>query len=131
MSERCPERPPSHPAASTSRAEVLLALMSGSCLTAVVPLALDAVERDPLSSAGCFSGDMLRGLMEVPGDFWGRFPGLFDRYRTALRAGAAARHRLPPGERMAFWTPLNASAVSDAAAAARGTPYLNAHQREG
>jgi hypothetical protein len=128
MSERCPEHAAEqapehaaeHPAASTSRAGVLAALVNGSCLAAVVPLALDTVERDPLASAGCFPGDMLRGLMEVPGDFWGRFPELFDRYRKALRAGAAARHRLPPDERMVFWTPLDATAAACAAAAERG-----------
>lgn len=95
------------PARGTSRADLLIALVHGWCLAAVVPLTLDIVELDPLSSAGVFAGDLLRGLMEVPGQFWGRHPRLYDRYREGLRAGAAARKRLPAAERMEFWSPLD------------------------
>jgi hypothetical protein len=94
--------------------ELLVALVHGWCLGAVVPLALARVERDPLASAGCFAGDIMRGLMDVPGGFWGRHPRLYDRYRAALRASAALRRRLPYDERMQFWSPLD-PALPDAA----------------
>ena len=89
----------------TSR-ELLSALLNGWCLGAAVPLALARVERDPLVSAGTFPGDLMRGLMEVPGAFWVRHPRLFDRYRAALRESAARRRRLPADERMRFWSPI-------------------------
>jgi hypothetical protein len=94
------------PIAAASLDEVLTALVHGWCLGAVVPIALARVERDPLTSAGYFDGDLMRGLMEVPGAFWGRHPRLYDRYREALRASAALRRRLPQEERMRFWSPL-------------------------
>lgn len=94
------------PIAEASLGEVLRALVHGWCLGAVVPIALARVERDPLTNAGCFDGDLMRGLMEVPGAFWGRHPRLYDRYREALRQSAALRRRLPPDERMKFWSPL-------------------------
>lgn len=94
------------PVASASLHEVLEALVRGWCLGAVVPIALARVERDPLANAGYFDGDLMRGLMEVPGAFWGRHPRLYDRYREALRQSAALRRRLPPEERMKFWSPL-------------------------
>jgi hypothetical protein len=111
---RCPEQAAQWPRARASAAELLEALVNGWCLSAVVPLALDGVERDPLASGGCFPGDVLRGLMEVPGSFWGRHPRLYDRYRAALRASAAARRRLPAEQRMAFWAPLDPGALRDA-----------------
>ncbi len=94
------------PIAAASLDEVLTALVHGWCLGAVVPLALARVERDPLTNAGNFDGDLMRGLMEVPGAFWGRHPRLYDRYREALRESAALRRRLPPEQRMKFWSPL-------------------------
>lgn len=94
------------PLAAASLAEVLTALVHGWCLGAVVPIALARVEREPLVNAGHFDGDLMRGLMEVPGAFWGRHPRLYDRYREALRQSAALRRRLPPEERMKFWSPL-------------------------
>ena len=94
------------PIADASLAEVLDALVQGCCLAAVVPIALAHVERDPLTCAGQFRGDLMRGLMEVPGAFWGRYPRFYDRYREALRQSAALRRRLPPDERMTFWSPL-------------------------
>jgi hypothetical protein len=94
------------PIAAASLREVLCALVHGWCLGAVVPIALARVERDPLTNAGCFDGDLMRGLMEVPGSFWGRHPRLYDRYREALRDSAARRRRLPADERMKFWSPL-------------------------
>jgi hypothetical protein len=94
------------PIADASLSEVLRALVHGWCLGAVVPIALARVVRDPLTNAGCFDGDLMRGLMEVPGAFWGRHPRLYDRYREALRQSAALRRRLPADERMKFWSPL-------------------------
>ena len=94
------------PLVAASLVEVLSALVHGWCLGAVVPIALARVERDPLTNAGHFDGDLMRGLMEVPGAFWGRHPRLYDRYREALRESAALRRRLPPEERMKFWSPL-------------------------
>ena len=90
--------------------EVLAALVAGAELSAAVPLALDLVERDPLLSAGRFPGDLLRGLMAVPGQLWGRHPWMYERYQAALRAGAALRRHLPVEQRMAFWDALDATA---------------------
>jgi hypothetical protein len=104
---RCPEHAAERTVAGTSPAELLEALVNGWCLSAVVPIALDLTERDPVASGGCFPGDLVRGLMEVPGGFWGRYPRLYDRYRTVLRATAAARRGLPAEQRMAFWDPLD------------------------
>jgi hypothetical protein len=86
--------------------DVLVALLQSSRLRATVPAALAVVERDPLASAGHFAGDLLRGLMEVPGSFWVRRPLLFARYRAALRACAVQRRSLPPEQRLDFWGPL-------------------------
>lgn len=94
------------PVAAASLDELLAALVHGWCLGAVVPIALTRVERDPLVRASQFDGDLMRGLMEVPGAFWGRHPRLYDRYREALRQSAALRRRLPAEERMRFWSPL-------------------------
>jgi len=91
------------PADAMPLGEVLDALVHGWCLAAVVPLALDAAERDPLVSSGRCPGDVVRALMEVPGAFWVRFPALYGRYRTVLRANADARRGLPPEERLKFW----------------------------
>ena len=94
------------PLVAASLAEVLSALVHGSCLGAVVPIAQARVELDPLTNAGHYDGDLMRVLMEVPGAFWGRHPRLYDRYREALRRSAVLRRRLPPEERMKFWSPL-------------------------
>lgn len=96
--------------ANVSDRELLVALVHGRLLEAVVPLALDRVEREPLRDAGRFAGELLRGLMEVPGGFWARHPRLHVRFVAALRAGAALRWQLPPDERMRFWTPLDVPA---------------------
>ena len=90
--------------------EVLAALVAGAELSAAVPLALDLVERDPLLSAGRFPGDLLRGLMAVPGQLWGRHPWMYERYQAALRAGAVLRRHLPLEQRMAFWDALDPTA---------------------
>lgn len=95
-----------------SQRELLIALVCGPCTAGAVRAALDVVERDPLASAGCFRGDVLRGLMEVDGSVWGRHPLLYERYRTALRAAAAARRRLTQAERMEFWSLLDCATVS-------------------
>jgi hypothetical protein len=91
--------------------DVLVALMRGSGLPATVPAVLALVELDPLASAGHFDGDLLRGLMEVPGSFWVRHPLLFARYRAALRACAVLRRSLPPEQRLDFWGPLSSDAA--------------------
>jgi hypothetical protein len=92
--------------ARTSRSNLLVWLIQRRRLAMVIPLVLDILEEDPLSSAGQFRGDLLRGLMDVPGRFWGRHPELYERYRAALRAGASARRQLPLEERLQFWGPL-------------------------
>ncbi len=73
-------------------------------LDEVVPAVLDVLERDPLASAGLFRGDLLRALIDLPPEFWHHDPVSFQRYKTAVRAGAIARLALPRSERMAFWT---------------------------
>jgi hypothetical protein len=98
--------PPPMPVMSHLHHDVLVALMRRSRLRATVPAALDLVELNPLVSAGQFAGDLLRGLMEVPGNFWVRHPILYARYRAALRAGAAQRRTLPPEQRLDFWEPI-------------------------
>ena len=95
-------------------AGLLAALALGLWLEVAVPLALDVVERDPVATAGLFRGDVMRGLMEVPGPFWGRHPPLYTRYRRALRASVAARRDLPFEERMQFWLPLDLAALGEA-----------------
>jgi hypothetical protein len=106
-----------------SLAEILSALVHGCCLAAAVPLALAQVERDPLMRVALFEGDLMRGLMEVPGAFWGRHPQLYDHYRQALRRSADLRRRLPVEERMCFWSPLTRGHVQEilAVTGAQGT----------
>jgi hypothetical protein len=87
-----------------SEAELLSALRRHEDLGDVVPVVLDALERDPLASAGRFRGDLLRALIDLPAEFWRHDHGLFRRYQAVLRAGAIARRSLPSSERMAFWT---------------------------
>jgi hypothetical protein len=53
-----------------------------------------------------FRGDLLRGLMEVPDQFWGRHALLYERYRDAVRRAAKARLSLPAESRLGFWSPL-------------------------
>jgi hypothetical protein len=93
-------------ASESSRAALLAALISGSCLASAVPVALDIVARDPMARAASFEGDLLRALMEVGGDFWSRHPKLYDEYRAAVRNAAAVRRRLPLDLRLRFWSPL-------------------------
>ena len=106
-----PDQAARQPVGTVLRLDLLVALLDGSCLASAVPMTLDIVERDPLTTAGCFRGDLLRGLMEVPGSFWRSHPRLHDRYLAALRAGAERRRRLPPGERMEFWSVLDRATV--------------------
>jgi hypothetical protein len=87
-----------------SDADLLKALHRRADLHEVVPMVLDVIERDPLASAGSFRGDLLRALIELPAKFWHDDPASFQRYKTAVRAGAIARLALPRSERMAFWT---------------------------
>lgn len=84
--------------------ELFAALQRRAELSEVVPLVLDVLERDPLASAGCFRGDLLRALIDLPAEFWRRDRVLFQRYQAAVRAGAIARRSLPSTERMDFWT---------------------------
>ena len=93
--------------------ELLVSLVQGIGLDVAVPAALDLVGEDPLHSAGRFPGDVLRALMEVPGSYWTRHPLLYDRYRSALRTGAALRRTLPPGRRFEFWAPLGIPSGKD------------------
>lgn len=106
------EREAKGPFIGSSLVELLAALIRGRHLSAIVPIALARVERDPLVRAAHFRGDLMRGLMEVPGAFWGRHAVLYDRYREALRRSAALRRRLPVEERMRFWSPLPAPEAS-------------------
>jgi len=87
-----------------SDADLLIALHHRAQLDDVVPAVLDVLERDPLTSAGSFRGDLLRALIDLPPEVWHRDPASFQRYKSAVRAGAVARLSLPRSERMAFWT---------------------------
>ena len=98
---------PRKPASAEAPRELLWALVKAQGLDTAVPAAIEIVERAPLASVGCFRGDLLRGLMEVPNGFWGRNPDLYDRYRDAVRAGASARRELSADARMEFWSPLD------------------------
>lgn len=98
---------PERALATLSARDLLEGLLEGSNLMAVVPMALTIVERDPLASGGCFPGDLVRGLMEISGHFWGHHPRLYERYVRALRASAIARRALPREERMVFWSVLD------------------------
>jgi len=86
--------------------QLLQSLLHGVRLSVAVPLALDALDENPLRSAGQFPGDLLRALMQVPGSFWTRSPRLYERYRDVLRRAAAQRRQLPARDRMQFWEPL-------------------------
>jgi hypothetical protein len=113
MSARALGREKAPAARPPSALDLLVALVHVSRLPVVVPAALDIVEREPLASAGCFQGDLLRGLMEVPGGFWGRYPTLYERYRRALRSGAATRRRQTYEERMSFWSVLDRETLAE------------------
>jgi hypothetical protein len=93
-------------AAEPPLGDLLDALVHAWRLAGIVPLVLEAAERDPLASGGRFAGDLVRGLMEVPSTFWCRYPGLYGRYQAVLRANALARRRLPIEQRVEFWVPL-------------------------
>lgn len=116
MKRQRPRRFAPRSTAAVSRHDLLVSLVNGWRLPATVPAVLDILDRDPLASAGGFGGDLLRGLMEVPGSFWSRHPLLFARYRAAVRAGALARRALPPGMRAEFWNPLAVDRQPDPAA---------------
>ena len=114
-----------------SLVELLSALLHGCCLSAAVPVALARVEREPLVRVALFDGDLMRGLMEVPGAFWGRHPRLYDRYREALRRSAALRRQLPAQERMCFWSPLGREHVQQILAATGGQGTTRVLPRDG
>ena len=86
--------------------ELAHVIARGVCLPHLVRRLLDLVERDPLATAGWFRGDLLRSLTDVPSWFWRREAELQERYRTALRAAAAARRELPPDQRLEFWSAI-------------------------
>ena len=86
--------------------DLLLALVNRTQLEIVVPQALDLVAHDPLIAVHSFRGDLLRGLMEVPDQFWRRHAILYEQYRAAVRAGAKARRGLPTEAQLVFWSPL-------------------------
>jgi hypothetical protein len=89
-----------------SEKELAHAIARGLCLSPLVQRLLDIVEANPLASAGWFAGDLLRSLIDVPEWFWRRNAELHERYREAVRAGAAARRQLPPVQRMEFWSSI-------------------------
>jgi hypothetical protein len=104
----CPDARPAaalwdRPIAALTATDLLEALERTWCLHCVVPRTLDLLAADPLTSAGHFRGDLLRGLLEVPTAFWSRHPRLYARYQDALRAGALARRALPIEQRLDFW----------------------------
>ena len=70
--------------------------------------ALDLLERVPLASAGLFPGDLVRRLMDLPGEAWYGEPALYARYQAVVRAGALARRDAPEQVRQAFWRELPA-----------------------
>jgi hypothetical protein len=90
-----------------SRMDLLTALLHDSCTGTVVPTVLEIVEQDPLATAGLFAGDLVRGLMEVPGHFWARHAQLYERHRAVVRSAALARRRMPVEVRMEFWSSLD------------------------
>jgi hypothetical protein len=89
-----------------SEKELAHAIARGLCLRPLVQRLLDIVEADPLASAGWFSGDLLRSLIDVPEWFWRQNAESDRRYRDALRAGATARRNLPMDQRMEFWSAI-------------------------
>ncbi|MEO7966295.1 MAG: contact-dependent growth inhibition system immunity protein [Gemmatimonadaceae bacterium] len=101
---------------ATAPHTLLQALVQGSLLSDAVPRTLTILEEAPLASAGCFCGDLLRGLMAVPATFWTRQPALYQRYRTVLHDGAALRWSLAPEERDAFWSSLDLSSIASSGA---------------
>jgi hypothetical protein len=86
--------------------ELLTSLMNRQHLESVVPLALEVVAHEPLAMVHSFPGDLLRGLMELPPEFWRRHPSLYEQYRSAVRSAAQARLKLPAEARLAFWSHL-------------------------
>jgi hypothetical protein len=92
--------------APPSPRELLVALVHGLSLPVVVPVTLAIVESNPLATAGCFDGDLLRGLMEVRGEFWAAQPQFYERYRAVVRRCAWLRRDLPAERRMEFWSRL-------------------------
>jgi hypothetical protein len=86
--------------------DLLVALVYRTRLDIAVPQALDLVAHDPLIAVHSFRGDLLRGLMEVPDQFWRRHMPLYEQYRNAVRAGAKARIGLPDEVRLEFWSAL-------------------------
>ncbi len=110
-----------------ARRALLRSLLHATRLDDAVPRVLDLVEAHPLASAGCFAGDLLRGLMSVPGSFWRADPALYERYRASVRAGALARRRMSYQERMKFWSALDRSTL---ARDARPTPTADPESGE-
>lgn len=104
--------PPSGSTTTSAPHTLLQALVQGSLLSDAVPRTLTILEQSPLASAGCFRGDLLRGLMAVPASFWTRQPALYQRYRTVLHDGAALRWSLDPDERDEFWSSLDLARIS-------------------
>jgi hypothetical protein len=101
------QRPPRRRVAPELR-ETYNALAEGHDRTAAIARALDALDRDPLASAGAFPGDLIRRLMDLPPSLWRNEPVLYERYRSAVRAAASARRGAPPAVRRGFWRDLPA-----------------------
>jgi hypothetical protein len=101
-----PLRAPVRRAAHPDPTAILYDLVGGRRLAIVVPAALELVEREPLASGGFFRGDILRGLMEVPGHFWWRSPDLLERYACALQAAVTLRLSLTAADWARFCAPI-------------------------
>ena len=105
--------------------DILVALLNRTRLEIAVPEALDLVAHDPLIAVHSFRGDLLRGLMEVPDQFWRRHAILYDQYRDAVRAGAKARRILPTEVRLEFWSPLEIDNLLDSSTSQPLRPELD------
>lgn len=73
---------------------------------ATLARAIELLEREPLSSAGEFPGDLLRRLIDLPPRAWSGETELHARYRELVRTAALARRELPDEVRGAFWRTL-------------------------
>ena len=50
----------------------------------LVPLALDVLERDPLSEGNFYPGDLLANILHLPAEFWSRDLESRDRVKVLL-----------------------------------------------
>ena len=65
--------------------ELRLLIGQRESLDIIIPLALDYLEHDPLSSGDLFEGDLLATVLRRPAmEFWAARPDLFRRVRRIL-----------------------------------------------